>query len=309
MILHALMATALIAVASGPNRSDGVTLQFKHKEGTSSSVKSTSKIHQVLNIGGQGFETTARSVVLLTSAVGKRGGDGRLPIQQTIDGLAVELTLPMGVHVEFDSSNPAENTDERFHALIDSFKARVGSSHIIVLGKNNEVIGVEGTEKIFDKATPAALEILRNEIKPEQLKKNAEQGYGILPTEPVAKGATWTRTSTMRIGGGQTLKVETRFEYQGTINRDGVELDRIGTSVTSATCSVDEDARLSFKFSQSMLKVESSKGTILFDRAKGQAIESSSNTRIVGDVTLSMNEMEFPAKLELTLENGSLVEK
>jgi hypothetical protein len=304
-----LLVITVITLGASPSQSGKVTLQFKHKEGSSSSVKSTSKVHQSINIGGQEFTTTARTVVMLTSSVGNRDDGGRLPIQQTVDGLAVELTLPGGVHFEFDSANPVDNSDDRFRPLIESFKARIGSSHVIILGKNNAVVGVEGTEKILEKATPAAMEILRGELKHENLKRSAEQGYGILPSDPVSKGDTWIRTSTMRIGGGQTLKLETRFEYQGTTKRDAVELDRIGTTVISAAYLQDDDTRASFKITQGDLKVETSTGSILFDRAKGQPIASNSSTHIVGDVTLMANGMEFPAKLDLTLESTSLVEK
>ena len=64
-----------------------------------------------------------------------------------------------------------QNDNPMLQALLDTFRARVGSSHTIVLSKDNHVIAVEGTEKVLDQATPAAAAILRGEVKPEYLKK------------------------------------------------------------------------------------------------------------------------------------------
>jgi hypothetical protein len=307
---HAVLASMILVIGIDLPGVEKVKLQFKHKEESSISVKSTSKMHQILNLAGQDLETRASNTVTLTSIVGKRGNDGRLPIQQRIDAMAVQLSLPMGINVDFDSSNPnAQSDNPRLQSIIDTYKARVGFSQTIILGKDNQVIAVEGAEKILERATPGAADILRPEIKPDRLKKAAEQSYSILPTELVGPGDTWMRTLTTRIGGGQNLTYETRFEYLGTVNKDGQDLDRIGTTALTVALSIDEDAQTPLKVTQSDLKIESSKGTILFDRAKGLPIESNSITHIVGDMTLSINGMEFPGKLDLTFDSASAVQK
>jgi hypothetical protein len=289
---------------------DKINLQFKHREKSTTTIKSISKTHQILNIAGQDLETRSSNTVTMTSSVGTRGSDGRLPIEMRIDAMVVQLSLPMGLSVDFNSANPpTQNDNPRLQAITDTFRARVGSTHTVVLGRNNEVLAVEGAEKILERATPAAAEVLRAEANPELLKKAAQQGYSILPTEPVGPGDTWTRTTLTRIGGGQVLTFETKFEYFGTETKDGQELHRIATSAMNVTLSIDERAQTSLKVTESTLRIESSKGSILFDVNKGQTIESNSATRIVGDLTLSINDMEFPGNLDLTIESSSAVQK
>jgi hypothetical protein len=308
MNYHACLVSACVALAFPSASLERVKLEFKHKEGSSTTLKTTSKVDQVLTVAGQNLETKANSTVTLTNTVGKRAADGRLGIEQRVDALTIQLALPMGGSLEFDSANPAPQSDNpRMQARIDAYKARVGSSHTIVLGKDNEVIAVEGTEKVLEKASPAAAEILRGEIKPDIAKRNAEQGFGIFPKEPVDIGDVWTRNSITRIGGGQ-MKFETRFEYLGTENKGGLNLDRIATSAFGVTYTMDPDAPTQLKITRSDLKIESSKGAILFDRSRGQTFESSSTTRIAGDLTMEINGMEIPGRLDLTLESSSAVQ-
>jgi hypothetical protein len=310
---QAIFAPIILALGFVSPNFEKVKLEFKHKEESSTTTRSVSKMRQVLNVAGQELETRANNNVTLTTAVGKRGSDGRLPIQLRIDALAVQLSLPVGaerINLEFDSSTKAaQNDNPRLQALLDTYQARVGSSHTIVLGRNNEVLAVEGAEKVLEKATPGAAEILRADINPELMKKTAQQQYNILPMEPVGKGDTWTRTSSSRIGGGQVLTYEIKYEYLGSERKDGRELDRISTTALSVTLAMDEKAQTPLKVTQSALKVDSSKGTLLFDRAKGQPIESNSVTHITGDLTLSINGMEFPGTLDLTLDSSSSLQK
>jgi hypothetical protein len=304
-----LLAVSVLAIGLVPSNLQKVKLQLKHLEESSTTVKTTSKIHQVLSVSGQDLETRSSSTVKLTSSVGRRDHDNRLPITQRIDALAVQLSLPMGGTLDFDSSNPGASSDSpRFQGLIDTYKARVGSSYTIILGKDNQVIAVEGIEKILENATPAAAELLRADIKPELAKRAAEQAFNNLSKEPVSKGDTWMRTSYTRVGGGQMM-FQTKFEYLGTVRKDGQDLDQIGTTAQSVTYSIDEDTQAQLKITQSNLKIESSKGTILFDRVRGQPMESNSITRIVGDITLEVNGMEFPGKLDLTIDSASAVQK
>ena len=56
------------------------------------------------------------------------------------------------------------------------------------------------------------------------------------------------------------------------------------------------------KEGKSDLAIDSSDGTILFDRESGQVVDSKAVNRIKGDMTLSINGTDLPAKLDLTLD-------
>ena len=71
----------------------------------------------------------------------------------------------------------------------------------------------------------------------------------------------------------------------------------------------DDNPQAQLKVLQSNLKVEVSKGTILFDNEKGQTVENTSFTRVAGDMTFSINGMDFPGKLDLTMDSNSVLQK
>ena len=55
---------------------------------------------------------------------------------------------------------------------------------------------------------------------------------------------------------------------------------------------------------KSDLKVESSEGTILFDREQGCVVESRDKTQIKGSMTFSAGGMELPGQLELSIQTN-----
>ena len=304
MIRTTLVSSAILLLGLAPAGLEKVKLEFKHTENTSSTLESTIKTHQVLSIAGMDRETGSDRKVTVTRAVGKRGQDGRLPIHQKIDALVVQLQLAPGVTVNFDSANPnVQNDNPQIQTMLEMLRASAGASHTIVLGKDNKVIGIEGAEKVLEKASPAAAEALRADLDPERMKKAAEESFAVLPPDPVGEGDSWTRTSNLQIGGGQSLTFETRFEYAGTVEKAGKKLDKIATSTTSVKYAASDKAP--FKVPRSNLKIDSSKGAVLFDRAKGQVVESTSAMHIVGDMTFEVNGMEIPAELNLTFDTST----
>ena len=303
--MTAFTTLVLLCVMPVPDKTQ---LKFKHTEGTSAIAKTTSKIRQTLTIANMDIETSQESSSTISSSVGKRAANGRLPIDQKLDSLSIQVNAP-NVNLSFDSANPnTQNDNPMLQAILESIAARVGPAHTVMLDKDNKVVAIEGADKILQRATPAGAELLRREIDPEKMRKSVEQGYGVLPPEPVGEGDTWTRTMTNRIGAGQTLTFETRFEYQGTVEKAGKKLHKIAVTAQSVTYVQDDIPQAQLKVLQSNLKVETSKGTILFDNEKGQTVENTSVTRIVGDMTFSINGMDFPGKLDLTMESHSALQ-
>lgn len=65
---------------------------------------------------------------------------------------------------------------------------------------------------------------------------------------------------------------------------------------------MDADAPSPLKVIKSDLKVEASDGTMFFDREAGCVVESKGKTQIKGSMTFSINDMELPGELDLTIE-------
>ena len=141
----------------------------------------------------------------------------------------------------------------------------------------------------------------------EALTREAVQARDVLPDKPVNKGDRWQRTRVLHAGAGQILTFETYYEYAGTMEKGGKTLDKIDSFIGGVTYTLDPNSPLPLKLLKSDLKIDSSMGSVLFDREKGQIVESTSATRITGPITFSVNGQELPAKLDLTMETGSSV--
>ena len=62
------------------------------------------------------------------------------------------------------------------------------------------------------------------------------------------------------------------------------------------------NAQTPLKVTKSDLKVESSDGTILFDREAGCVVEAKGKIQVKGDLTMMIQGMELPGTLDLNME-------
>ena len=91
---------------------------------------------------------------------------------------------------------------------------------------------------------------------------------------------------------------------RATGEKDGRKLDKIVTKVLSTEFSLEPDSPLPLTVKGSELKPAESKGELLFDRELGQVVSSASSIQIVGELTLVINNMELPSKLDLKIETS-----
>lgn len=288
-----------------------VKLELKHAEGSNVKHKTTSKTHQILTIAGMEVETNADENVMSSVAVGKRKADGTLEITSKIDSLNVHLSLPNNMEVTFDSASPPEKKDDGpLGFLIDVFKAISGSSYTLIVDKDDKLVSVNGLQETLDKATqldPKAAALLRSRLDGDRIKKEYNQQHAFLPDILVRAGDSWERTESSDIGGGQTLTFKKRYEYQGTVDKDGKTLDKITVKATDVAYAMDQDAESPAKVVKSDLAISSSDGTILFDRQAGDVVERSGVNKIKGTMTISINGTDLPSELDLTLETKTEV--
>ena len=305
------LASALLVAALSPVARAQVKLEPKFVEGSKQVIDIVTKTHQILTIAGMDVETSAEQEITSTSAVGTRMPDGTLPLVQTIDALKVEMTLPGGMGLSFDSANPPTQKDTSpVGFLRDAVQALAGSSYTIHLDARDKFVSVEGTQAVIDRAAdldPKAADHLKTQLNPETIGREFEQEFEFLPSILVREGDPWEHTQISSIGGGQTLTFAKRYTYEGTVDRDGRTLDKIGVKATEVTYAMDPQAESPVRVDKSDLKIESSEGTILFDRQAGRTVASDAKTRITGDMTLRINETDLPSKLDLTLETHSRV--
>ena len=110
-------------------------------------------------------------------------------------------------------------------------------------------------------------------------KQMTAQGMLSFPEEAVTDGKSWTSTSESKnpILGKQTLATD--YTYQGTETRDGQELAKIATKMTMKF-EPPADAPIKVE-----VKDQNTKGTVLFDEAKGRISESGSASKMKMQIT------------------------
>ncbi len=223
-----------------------VKLEHKFPEGRSLKYKTTSTTSQVLTIAGQEIETKSTQTVIASSTVGKKRDDSSLPIEQKIDSLKIDLSLPMGITVNYDSSDPNFKVDNpQLEFLAEVFKLSAEASYTVVLDKEYKVKAIEGSEKLLEKAdklSDQAKSAVRSRLQPDVLKKAFEQELRHLPDVLARPGESWERTEVLDVGSGQTLTFEKKYEYAGTEKVGDKTLDKITSKTTKAELKQDPAA-------------------------------------------------------------------
>ena len=304
----AVMLTSLAAFCS-PAAWAQVKLEYKFPEGEKLAYKTTSKTNQLLTIMGQEINTESKETVVSSTVVGKKRADNTLPIEEKVESLNVELSLPMGINLAFDSKDPNPKIDNSQVAfLLDVYKLVSQMSYTVVLDDHNKVKAIEGAEKILEKAdalNEMGKQTLQGRVNAQQLKKQFEQSHSNLPDILARPGEPWERDEVLELGAGQTLTFHKKYEYVGTEKQGAATLDKIQVKTTGVKYEMAADSPSPLKVTKSDLKVESAGGTIYFDHEKGHIVTANGKTQIKGPMTFSAGGQEIPGSLDLTIESNS----
>ncbi len=304
------VSLSCLALFWAQSASAQVKLQYKFPEGQTLKYKTTSKTSQVLTLGGMAIETESTQTVTASSTVGKKRDDSSTPVEQKVESLKVEMSLPGGLNLNFDSSDPNAKIDNPALAFLgEVFKLAGETTYTVVLDNQNKVKAIEGSEKLLEKAeklSPEALSIVSGRFASEKLKTDFEQELRRVPDILARPGESWERTEVVELSGGQSLTFHKKFEYVGTEKLGDKMLDKITNKTTKVELKQDPAVETPLKLVKSEVKVESSDGTILFDREQGHIVSTQGKIRIKGDdMTFLVNGMEVPGKLDLTMESSS----
>jgi hypothetical protein len=282
-----------------------VKLEYKYPEGTKLTYKSTSKTQQTLTLMGMEIETKQDATVVKSRSVGKKRPDSTLPIEDKVESLRVEMSFPGGTLV-YDSNDPNVKIENPALAFLgDVFKLTSQTAVTIVLDEHNKVKAVEGTEKLIEKADKLdgmAKDAVRSSLEPDKFKAKFVQEHASLPEVLARTGEPWERTEVLD-EGGQTFTFRKKYEYLGTEKKGEKTLDKISSKATTVDLKQDPESKSPLKVVKSDLKIESSDGTILFDREAGCVVDAKGKTRIKGALTFSANGQELPGDVDLTLES------
>jgi Family of unknown function (DUF6263) len=304
------VGTACLVVFYCESAQAQVRLEYKFPEGKRLTYKTTSRVRQVLTfMNNMEKESVMRETKVWTQSVGKHRPDSTFPIEEKVELLRVEYTFPGGMKLTLDSSDPKlkiDDPDLRF--LGDVFKLESAFNYAVVLDEKAKVKAIEGTEQLKEKATkldsPIASEEFQEEIRSDRLAAKFEQAIHHFPDVPARTGEPWERTELLEING-KTFTIRKKYEYRGTEKKGDKTLEKVTWKVFEVKYDPNSKETLPVKIVKSDLKVESSEGTILFDREEGHMISTSDRIRLKGNATYSAGGVDQNAPFDLNFDTNT----
>ena len=296
LILFGLVAFDFVAFSQ-------VTLEIKHHEKTTVKTRLIQKALNTTHIAGQEASGKMGVVMIRESVTGARAADGTLRAKTTAKTLTFKMDGAGNVVVDFDSADPNRK------APIVQFEPFNEILRIMLKHSVTEVFNKDGTVKAVEFPDDAGRDL------PEPFNKFLEsasakgladlkQQQEMLPDKAISKGDTWTRNQKVDFGAFREMSLRIDFQYEGTIKKEGRELDRISGKITDVAY-VGEDWRGGGALVKNAeVKPAKSSVEVLFDRKLGRYVEMKMLVQVKGELTLEADGNELPAKWENTFEQG-----
>ena len=121
--------------------------------GKTRTYKAVSKTTQLLAIAGQEIKTESRESSTRSSKVGQKRDDSSHTIEQKTESVHLEMSLPMDITVNFDTSDPNAKINNPALAFLEEVaKLNAEITYTVLLDNRNKVKAIEGTEKLLEKA-------------------------------------------------------------------------------------------------------------------------------------------------------------
>ncbi|MBC8324233.1 MAG: hypothetical protein H8E27_01210 [Verrucomicrobia subdivision 3 bacterium] len=295
---HLITALAACAITASAQ----ITLEIKHTENSTFTSQHNVKLIQILKIAGQEIPTKSLQKFTVKSTTNKRAANGTLNTLATFTQWEGQWNFPGGIKMEFSTATPdAKAPLAQLEPILDIVRTMVKHPTTQIYNKDGSLNKVT-----IPKAALDGLEgPLKNEFNAKQISEGIKQEHARLPNKAVSKGDTWVRKETMPLGAGQTLNFRVDYTYEGIIEKNNHNLDRITEKVTDAAYDMNGPNAGPLTVKDSDLKAAKSKIELLFDRKLGRFVETKSLIQVTGEMTFKANGQELPGKLDLTIEQNT----
>jgi hypothetical protein len=304
-MIRAAILSMCLAVAGSSTAVAQVTLEHKVPEGSKYRLAVETKVAQKLTIAGMEIDTRSDSHGVTLVTVGKRDAAGNVTAEHQVESLQVTIGIP-GNDYQFDSANPDNRGTSALEVVRDMHKALAKRLTKVTYDSSARVEKVESDLVILGSTPEEVKNLVKDELNPEHLKRTSNDELDQVKTESVKPGDTWQRTNTANFGSGQMMTFKTEFTYVGPTENDGRQLEKITNKVLEVDFGL-QNSPLPLTVKDSKLSATESEGTILFDRERGQIVESVSKIRITGELTFTVNNNDLPAKLDLKLDTSQFL--
>ena len=275
----AVFGVACLALSGSQSARAQVKLEYKFPEGKTFTYKTNWNPSQTLNLKGQEIQSRERKTVVWTQA--DRQAAGRFDPAGRCEGrIAAIGPPPSGRHRPDFRLEQARRQVRRLGfrppgAISTSWRARSPTrSCSTARTRSRRSRGPRSSRRRRASSTPSRGSRSAAGSRPTGSRPSSSRSTGICPMDrssPASRGSgprSWNTAARRSV-------FRKKYEYTGTEKRGDKTLDKITSKVLEVKCP-PQDAKTPspLKVTKSDLKVESSEGTILFDREAGCLVES-----------------------------------
>jgi len=270
-------------------------------EGRETRSEVVQKAKQVLSIAGMDIDSRSENRQVQALKTGKRDGAGQVTVSATIEQLQVNMSA-QGMDYAFDSQSPDKAGTLAFDGILRGIhKATMGRTAVTTFDKDDKVVSVAFQPDILSTLPEESRKQVGDQLSPDALKQEAIRDLDRFPKSAVSKGDSWRVSEKKNLGSGQVMTVDVEFTYEGQVNVNGQELERITSKVVAVDFGLEKNSPLPFTVTNTKLKATETRGEILFDNKQGLSVSESDSTRIEGTMDFTINNMDLPVKLDLRL--------
>ena len=261
------------------------------------------KVKQTLSIMGQDIDTAQVRKITAKTNVSKPDPNGNVTYSTTYLTFENKLSLPGGVELEFDAKD--ENTPQgtQLDFMLPFFTALSKSTTTIVHDKNGDILNVEVKAEGLDTLDGQAKALLGDELDSDVLKEKAQRELDDFNDKPIKVGNSWESETSLDLGQGAIFELTSTQKYIGTVEQDGKTLHQIQIKYTDVDFEQPAATPGAPAVTGSDLKIITGTATQLFDVKIGRMVSSKLNLEVSGEITLTVANMDLPAKLALEINN------
>ena len=253
-------------------------LRWKLKAGDRFDVVMKQSNKQVMN---DALEVPHDTTMWITWVVEQIQEDDSILLSQTIDRITVMIEVPGQGKMSYDSSQQqvAQGPAQTIALMMQPM---VGAKLTQTMNRRGKVLDVVIPDEALQgfRRNPMLAQLMSDEIMKDMFTKSAPE----FPEEALARGQEWNTNQETKSPLG-VMKIQNTFTYQGQENRDGRQLDRVGST---ANIEMGDAPAQAVGATVNLVDQESA-GVLFFDNQAGYLVESRMVQNMTMDVALLGN--------------------
>ena len=264
-------------------------------------VETTLEIQQTLNIAGMELQTGQKRKAGTKNMASKPAANVDITVVETFESLTDETTLPGDVALKFDSAVGPKPQGTAADFIVDVMATIAKNKTTLVFEKEGDVNAALATVDGIEELEEPGKSLLQADLEPQGLKDKSNAQVQEYNSKPVTPGAVWKKESSTDLGQGAKFTHAATSRYVGGEDVNDRKLHKV--TITYADVDFTQDAPVpgAPSVTGNDLELVDGGATYFFDAEKNQIVDSVFKLHVKGAITLSVQGMEIPAELDISM--------